>query len=332
MRTLDEIVFADRVQMNEAFRTKSSPFLQKILKQAEEEGYFTAGVMEGPRRSAPFELIMHIQTSVDDNRIFHNHNCFELAYVYRGTCRNLRPGYEVTLKEGDLLLMNPMAVHCMCTGSDSDVVFNFLIPTEIVEQDFQSMQSDNPISDFFLDYLHNMHTGPDFLIISGERNEALDYLIQHLIVEYHEKLPGCDIILQTGLLQIFILMARRLSHSLDALPLKDTSDLVRNLILYISKNIATVTLSELSKEFSYNKKHISRQLKKELGMGFTEFLQQQRLRNATELLSHTSMSVAQISREVGYNNVHFFYDLFQAQYGDTPAAWRAANHKVSNKQ
>ena len=325
MRTVDEVIASVRKQDREMFVDVNSPHMQNVRRQIEEKGYFTAGIPREEAPETPYVLLTHPLPFEGDREMFHNHNCFELAYVYRGTCHNLRHGYEVTLRQGDLLLMNPLAIHCLCVDSDEDVVINFLIPESTIQQAFHGIQSGNAISNFFMDYLLHIRTGPDFLFIGGSADDALDPLVEQLIVEYYEKQPGYNTVLQTGLVQLFVYMARRCSHSIQVLPLQNTSELVRNLILYIAQNASTVTLSDAARAFSYHEKHISRQMKKELGLSFNQFLRQQRLRNAAQLLSHTSMPVSQVARDVGYQNMSHFYELFEAQYAMTPAAWRASN-------
>ena len=325
MKTVDEIVATVRPRDRDMFSGADTPHMQKIQRQIEEKGYFTAGIPREEAVQTPFILLVHPLPFEGDRSMFHNHNCFELAYVYRGACHNLRRGYEVTLRQGDLLLMNPLAIHCLHADSDEDLIFNFLIPESTVQQVIQGLQSGNAVSDFFMDYLLHIRTGPDFLFIGGGEDDALNPLVEQLIAEYYEKEPGYITVLQTGLVQLFVYMARRCGHSIQALPLQNTSDLVRNLILYIAQNASTVTLSNAAKAFSYHEKHISRQMKKELGLSFNQFLRNQRLRNAAQLLSHTNMPVSQVARDVGYQNVSHFYELFEEQYAMTPAAWRASN-------
>ena len=326
MKDIDEIVMTLQAQERESLARGPNPYLETALGQIEKNGYFTAGIPEGETLRTPFVLLTHPLPFEGSERMLHNHNCFELVYVYRGICRNLRPGYEVTLKQGDLLLLNPLAIHCLCTHSEEDVAFNFQIPEDTMRHTFRAIQSGNAVSDFFMDYLYHIRTGPDFLIVSREQGDPLDGLIRQTIVEYYEKLPGYNAILQAGLAQMFVYMARRCSHAIQELPMQNTSYLVRNLMLYIIQNSTTVTLADAAKKFSYHEKHISRQMKKELGMIFSQFLRRQRLQNAAQLLAHTDIPVAQIARDVGYHNLSHFYELFQEQYAMTPAAWRMCNH------
>lgn len=322
MMAMDDIVRLRR----EREAANPRPYHEYALRQIAQRGYFTVEMSEDDLDGKPFALAMHPLPHADDARMYHNHSCFELAWVYRGACRSLGRDCEVELFQGDLLLLNPLAVHCLCTAGDTDVVFNFLLPEDVVRQTFLRILSGNPLSDFILDYLQHIRTGPDFLIVSANPSDALDALLERLVVEYHENLPGCDTILRTGLAQLFVYMARRHSRPFEALPLQRASRLVRDVMFYVARNVATATLTDVAREFSYHEKHISRQMKRELGMSFTQFLQFQRLQNAEQLLSHTNMSVTQIAHAVGYQNVSHFYVLFEQHFSATPAAWRA-NHR-----
>ena len=324
MKTVEEIVREARkaraATPDERFVRMQNRFLSEIA----EKGYFTVASPDPSLSDAPYSVLMHPLPHPGQENMLHNHATFELAYVYRGSCRNLRQGYEVELRQGDLLLMNPDAIHCMCTDRDDDVVFNFLIPPSVLDNTFLRMLADNPISDFFINYMYQSRTGPDFLIINGGADDGLDNVIERLIIEYHEKRPGYQSVMQAGLVQLFVYMSRRYADHLQDLPIDETSRLMRSILLYIGKFTSTVTLAETARAFSYNEKYISRLIKREMGMSFTQLVRRQRLQNASELLLKTSMSVEEVAHEVGYLNLTHFYELFQDRYAMTPAAYRAA--------
>ena len=321
MKCIDELILERRAREREYQRTREHPYRAYALSQIAEKGYFTAGGKGDERFEGSFVVTLHPLPRDDDALMFHDHNFFELAYVYRGHCRNLRQGYEVTLSRGDLLLMNPRAIHCMCTDNDDDVVFNFLIPPQTLDQSFLSTLTHNPIADFFLDYLHQTRTGDDFLIVNAD-DDALDSLLAQLILEFDGKKPGYQAVLQAGMAQAIVYMARRCSQSMQALPLQSSSKLARNVLLYIAGHAGAVSLKDAAQSFSYSEKYISRLLKKELGLSFTQLAQHQRLQTAAQLLHSTTMPVKDIAERVGYHNLSHFYTLFQADYGLTPAAYR----------
>ena len=271
-------------------------------------------------------ILLHHQPPTGESNMFHVHSCFELAYVYRGSCVSKHRDYDIELSQGSLLLMNPNEIHCMCTGSDEDVVFNFLLPEKLLYSTALMQLPKDSISDFIMEYFCETRSGNDFLVTNVSSDEWILRLLEQLIYEYHRPSPGHEVILKTGLTQLLVCMARHYIEPLIDLPLQRTSGLVHDLLMYIKKNIASVTLADAAREFSYNAQYISRIIKKEIGMSFSQYVQRQRLQIAVEYLSKTNLSVEKIANRVGYTNISHFYDLFQKQYGMTPTAYRSRLH------
>lgn len=320
MADIEAIIREERARETEEALTEDHPFVKRVMDQIDRKGYFTAGSWNGAPET--LAILTHPRPTPNREIMFHNHNFFELAFVYRGACRNKLKNYEIALNQGDLLLLNPHAVHCLCTDSDEDVVFNFLFPVSLFDSAFLGLLPDNPISDFFMDYFYQTRTGEDFIVVNAGPGEELVRLLERLIVEYHEKLPGYETILRAGLAQVFVHMARRYAEKLRDLPLQHASRVVRGLMLYVTRNAATVTLSDAARELNYTEKHLSRLMKRELGLSFTQFVRRQRLQYAAELLTKTNLNIEEVIHMVGYTNVSHFYDLFQKQFDMTPAAYR----------
>ena len=57
-------------------------------------------------------------------------------------------------------------------------------------------------------------------------------------------------------------------------------------------------------------------------MTYTELLQKKRMSQAVFLLRNTNMAIEDISEQVGYENVSYFYRLFYKVYSMTPKEYR----------
>ena len=68
--------------------------------------------------------------------------------------------------------------------------------------------------------------------------------------------------------------------------------------------------------------YCSRYLKKNLGCTFSELLRHTRFQRAEEFLTGSSMTVGQISDELGYENPESFIRIFKKEYQMTPAQYR----------
>ena len=90
---------------------------------------------------------------------------------------------------------------------------------------------------------------------------------------------------------------------------------------------ANISLSGLSKMFYMNEKYLGRLFKRATGKSFNSYINEKRIKLAESELINTEKSVIEISLDCGYNNVTYFYRLFDAFYGLPPAAYRNKHRK-----
>ena len=83
-----------------------------------------------------------------------------------------------------------------------------------------------------------------------------------------------------------------------------------------------VRLSDLAAHLHLCEKQVLRVLKKEYGCTFSEYVHQKRLFVAIMMLKHTSLTVNEIARRVGFENDNYFYRVFKKKYGETPTEYR----------
>ncbi len=74
--------------------------------------------------------------------------------------------------------------------------------------------------------------------------------------------------------------------------------------------------------------HVARAFKTYLNMTPSQYLNQQRLEYAADLLSSTNYPLLEICYSVGFDNPSYFHRLFKKNFGLTPAAYRKANYNV----
>ena len=90
---------------------------------------------------------------------------------------------------------------------------------------------------------------------------------------------------------------------------------------------ANISLSGLSKMFYMNEKYLGRLFKKATGKSFNRYINEKRIKLAESELINTEKSIIEISLDCGYNNVTYFYRLFDSFYGMPPAAYRNKHRK-----
>lgn len=97
---------------------------------------------------------------------------------------------------------------------------------------------------------------------------------------------------------------------------------------YIRENYyKKITLQTLETRFYLSAAQCSNILKKYMKKGLNVYLMEIRIEKAKELLDKTSMSVEQISKEVGYPNPKYFFRMFKQATTFTPIEYRRRGGK-----
>lgn len=92
--------------------------------------------------------------------------------------------------------------------------------------------------------------------------------------------------------------------------------------LFIEKNIATVSITELAEKLGYSPVYTGVIIKKLFGITYKELLIETRLDIASKLLRNSTLSVSEIIASVGYENEGYFRKKFIQKYGKNPLEYR----------
>lgn len=84
-----------------------------------------------------------------------------------------------------------------------------------------------------------------------------------------------------------------------------------------------ISLEACSNMLNYHPSYISKVLRQELGISFSDYLMQYRLNKAKEMLEDTEMKISEIAEKLRYNNSQNFIRSFRKLAGMTPGTYRA---------
>ena len=106
-----------------------------------------------------------------------------------------------------------------------------------------------------------------------------------------------------------------------------------NSIYYIEKNYSKkITLEDAANEAHFSVSHFSRVFHEQLGMPFSEYLGNVRLRHAKRLLINSKKSVMEIALETGYCSGDYLSTQFKLKIGVTPTKFRNEYKEVTIKK
>ena len=85
----------------------------------------------------------------------HKHNYIELMYVYGGHMTHTIDSKTITIKQGELLLLNQNIEHAIDYCDENDIIFNFIIRPEFLSFLSTMLDNDNDVSHFIFDTLYS---------------------------------------------------------------------------------------------------------------------------------------------------------------------------------
>lgn len=101
--------------------------------------------------------------------------------------------------------------------------------------------------------------------------------------------------------------------------------LVMSIAAAIRENPGEVeSVGELARQAGYSTDHFTRIFRQVLGQNPRDYIVEQRLVRARQLLSESSLTVTQIADALGYESVYFFSRQFKEKTGRSPSAYRRA--------
>ena len=280
------------------------------------------------RRPVIFELNSgtNARTSEAEAVPFHMHDSIvEIICVEKGRLKISDCALDHTLDPGDVYIFNAMDAHRIRPLSPGTVILTVHIDKRYYSRFFEDLRdiyficgSESPEKDSReLDYLkHLMHAlfkecsseTPSDLVTENLVREMLELLCEQFRYYFYRKEPA-------GSYMLF----RRSSSTAAMRHNKRAYEIVD----YIYDNFFyRLRLTDVAAKYYLSPSHMSRYIKKVIGISFSEILTLARCEEAERLLFDTEKTVDEIAVEVGFVNRKHMAVNFRKWYGKTPTNWR----------
>ena len=127
--------------------------------------------------------------------------------------------------------------------------------------------------------------------------------------------------IQLELINMIKFMQTKLENTQESI-----SPVIIKLLDHIEKNYQKdLNLKEISDSLNINSIYLGQLFQKEIGILFSDYINNFRINKAKDLLSNTSLKASEIGELVGYSNKNYFYRKFKSIVGITPSEWRKLN-------
>jgi len=252
----------------------------------------------------------------------HTHNYVEVVYMCSGSTTHIINGTKVVLKTGELLFLSQNATQEIYPASIDDIALNFIILPEFFDQSLNMIGTEQSmIRDFLIECLKSQTSNVNYLHFQVADILPVQNLVENLIWMLLNRQPNKRLMNQTTMGLLFV----HLMHYADRIAIGKShpeQEIMLHVFQFIEENYRKGELSDLATELNCDLYRLSRTIKKATGQTYTTLLQEKRLRQASYLLLNTSLSITDISLDVGYNNFSYFYRIFKTRYGMSPREYR----------
>lgn len=245
-----------------------------------------------------------LHLGVSENNAFdpHYHSNIEIVYLIEGEIE-ITVGEETQLlTAGQLAVADSYDVHSYRTPEHS-LSYVMIIPLELVGS-FSRLNEGKTFATPFL--TDPAKTAPVLEAIRG-------------IEQLHESNP----LATKGYLYVILGL---LSEALTLVPCArsvGTIGPMRDILLYLDHNFQNpVQMTDLARQFGYNKDYLSRIFNSTIGCGFKHYLNLLRARHAANRLQSSDDSVSDIAECAGFTSQRSFNRVFREIYGCTPVEYK----------
>lgn len=253
----------------------------------------------------------------------HSHDYIEILYMLSGETTHEMPGEApLTLRAGELLMINCRAVHSIHRCGETDIGVNFIIRPSFFDDALAMVGASNALGCFLLDALGRGERSMPYLHFRVADVPSIQRLMESVL---YRLLEQEDMHQRTLKAAMNLLLLDLLDHTAFlSVPDRRGSALVLSVLEEIEQHYASIRFDELAQRHHVSPAYLCKMVHKSMGESCIKILQRKRIAQARWLLRDTDLSIAGIAQAVGYENTGHFYRLFERETGLSPRAYRQA--------
>ena len=259
----------------------------------------------------------------------HQHNYIEITYMVSGQTRHtVNNGEKLTLRGGELLLMNQHAVHAISAAGEGDLAVNVIVRPAFFDSVLGMIGTDNVLGRFLLDSLREQSMGIPYLYFQVAEIEPVQLVLECMVRGLAYEIPNSRKIHQVSMGLLFLHLLNHTEQMRFASGQQQMEGIAIAALREIEENYRSANLSALAARLGCSLSYLSRAVKKATGCSYALLLQQKRMEKAAALLQQSSLTVSEVMQAVGYHNSSHFYHLFEDMFHVSPRTYRKMKAEI----
>lgn len=248
----------------------------------------------------------------------HSHDFYEFFLILDGEIHHTVNQTVSNLKKGDLVFIRPNDTHQYKKVKSKDCqLMNIAIDRAAIHSLFNYLGSG-----FQPERLLNTETPPT-IKLSNHEFDHLTTRIQLLNETHYDNTKLIKTEWRILLVELFIRYFKATPNNKTEYP-----EWINTTIEQMKKpENLKAGLPHLNAISGKSKEHTCRSFVKHLNQTPSEFIHETRLKTAANQLTSSDKKIALIAKELGYNDVSYFYQQFKKYYKQNPGDFRRLHHK-----
>ena len=255
----------------------------------------------------------------EEQRLF----CVALVSAGVGLCRVQER--EIPCRAGDVCVIPPRVPHGFFTSDPAEPLgvryLRFSLEDwfsgEIVDKDKWE----------YCYGLFNESSAVAYTTLNSYMQERVNLLFDYLEYEIRERARGWQRLVSGYLENLFISIGRYEESAIKSVSFSSFKEwnTVSAVVSVIKSEYAdaTLTLEGIAKRHYMSKAQLSKSFARVMGVNFSDYLRDIRLKRVCSLLESGERSVEAAAKECGFHSMAAFYKAFASVYGKTPGEYRA---------
>lgn len=250
----------------------------------------------------------------------HQHENWEIMYVFRGSCDVIVEEHTLHLIEKQFIFLAANTPHRIiihpqkpCTITNLEFVRDHKHTSDDIWVNIDDILQCNASFKSFLD----AESQRRYIVYHDDKN--IYSCLRELISELCTNKQDSFYLAQVLFLRLMMVIVMR-SSSKRA---ESGIGYIRRAKEYINLHYQErITLDDVAEQVDLNSEYLSRLFKKYENRTISKYILEQRLQRAAFLLLNSESSITDISFEAGFNSRQYFYRAFTARFGVTPIHYR----------